>query len=60
MNIRFTAKPVERLCDTVRGMVEEVRSHERKIHGSVREQGAACRARTSSRCSPATKPTCAG
>jgi len=31
MNIRFTAKAIERLCDTVRGMVEAARSHERKI-----------------------------
>ena len=31
MNIRFTAKAIERLCDSVRGMVEAVRSHERKI-----------------------------
>ena len=31
MNIRFTARSIERLCDTVRGMVEAVRSHERKI-----------------------------
>jgi RNA polymerase primary sigma factor len=31
MNIRFTAKTTERLCDSVRGMVEAVRSHERKI-----------------------------
>ncbi|MDO8346284.1 MAG: RNA polymerase sigma factor RpoD [Rugosibacter sp.] len=31
LNIRFTAKVIERLCNTVRGMVESVRSHERKI-----------------------------
>jgi RNA polymerase primary sigma factor len=31
MNIRFTAKAIERLCDSVRGMVESVRSHERKV-----------------------------
>jgi RNA polymerase primary sigma factor len=31
MNIRFTARITERLCDAVRHMVEEVRSHERKI-----------------------------
>jgi len=31
MNIRFTARAIERLCDSVRGMVEAVRSHERKI-----------------------------
>ncbi len=31
MNIRFTARIIERLCDTVRGMVDEVRSHERAI-----------------------------
>jgi RNA polymerase primary sigma factor len=31
MNIRFTARAIERLCDTVRGMVEAARNHERKI-----------------------------
>ena len=31
MNIRFTAKTTERLCDSVRSMVEDVRKHERKI-----------------------------
>ncbi|HEY6898777.1 MAG TPA: RNA polymerase sigma factor region1.1 domain-containing protein, partial [Rhodocyclaceae bacterium] len=31
MNIRFTAKTIERLCDSVRGMVEAARNHERKI-----------------------------
>ncbi|MDP2108128.1 MAG: RNA polymerase sigma factor region1.1 domain-containing protein, partial [Rhodocyclaceae bacterium] len=31
MNIRFTARTIERLCDSVRGMVEAVRNHERKI-----------------------------
>jgi RNA polymerase primary sigma factor len=31
MNIRFTAKQVEALCDGVRKLVEEVRSHEREI-----------------------------
>ena len=31
MNIRFTAKTIERLCDSVRGMVEAARSYERKI-----------------------------
>ncbi|MFY9329578.1 MAG: RNA polymerase sigma factor RpoD [Georgfuchsia sp.] len=31
MNIRFTAKTIERLCDSVRGMIEAARSHERKI-----------------------------
>ena len=31
MNIRFTAKSTERLCDSVRSMVEEVRTHERAI-----------------------------
>uniref|UniRef100_UPI003D12F72E RNA polymerase sigma factor RpoD n=1 Tax=Sedimenticola sp. TaxID=1940285 RepID=UPI003D12F72E len=29
--IRFTAKAIERLCDSVRHMVEQVRSHERQI-----------------------------
>jgi RNA polymerase primary sigma factor len=31
MNIRFTARAIERLCDSVRGMVEAARNHERKI-----------------------------
>ncbi len=31
MNIRFTARSIERLCDSVRHMVENVRKHERKI-----------------------------
>ena len=31
MNIRFTARTIERLCDSVRSMVEQVRGHERKI-----------------------------
>ncbi len=31
MAIRFTARQVERLCDGVRAMVEEVRGHERAI-----------------------------
>ncbi|MBI1943250.1 MAG: RNA polymerase sigma factor RpoD, partial [Betaproteobacteria bacterium] len=31
MMIRFTARTVERLCDSVRSLVEEIRSHEREI-----------------------------
>ncbi len=31
MRIRFTARTVERLCDSVRSLVEEIRSHERQI-----------------------------
>ncbi|CAL95843.1 RNA polymerase sigma factor RpoD [Azoarcus olearius] len=31
LNIRFTAKAIERLCDSVRHMVEQVRTHERQI-----------------------------
>ncbi|MCX7169931.1 MAG: sigma-70 family RNA polymerase sigma factor, partial [Proteobacteria bacterium] len=31
MNIRFTAKTTERLCDSVRGIVDDIRKHERKI-----------------------------
>ncbi len=31
LNIRFTAKSIERLCDSVRQMVEQVRGHERQI-----------------------------
>ena len=31
MNIRFTAKTTERLCDSVRAIVDDIRKHERKI-----------------------------
>ncbi|TBR15516.1 RNA polymerase sigma factor RpoD [Rugosibacter aromaticivorans] len=31
LNIRFTAKTIERLCGSVRSIVDAVRSHERKI-----------------------------
>ena len=31
MNIRFTSRIIERLCDSVRGMVDSVRESERKI-----------------------------
>jgi len=31
MTIRFTARIIEKLCDNVRGMVEQVRAHERHI-----------------------------
>ena len=31
MNIRFTSRTIERLCDSVRGMVEQIRGCERKI-----------------------------
>ncbi|MFA7240553.1 MAG: RNA polymerase sigma factor RpoD [Sulfuricellaceae bacterium] len=31
MNIRFTAKTTERLCDSVRSIVDDIRKHERKI-----------------------------
>ncbi|MBS1210895.1 MAG: polymerase sigma factor, sigma-70 family [Proteobacteria bacterium] len=31
MNIRFTARQIENLCDGVRHMVENVRKHERKV-----------------------------
>ncbi len=55
MTIRFTARTVERLCDSVRSLVDDIRSREREIQDIVRRQGAACRGRTSSRCSPATR-----
>ena len=32
MTIRFTARTVERLCDSVRGLVDGIRSREREIH----------------------------
>ena len=31
MNIRFSAKQIEALCDSVRGLVDEVRRHERAV-----------------------------
>ncbi len=31
LNVRFTARIIERLCDTVRNAVDDVRGHERKI-----------------------------
>ena len=31
LGIRFTARMIERLCDSLRGMVDEVRRHERSI-----------------------------
>ena len=31
MNIRFTSRSIERMCDSVRSMVDQVRSSERKI-----------------------------
>jgi RNA polymerase primary sigma factor len=31
LNIRFTAKTIEKLCSSVRSLVDSVRSHERKI-----------------------------
>ena len=32
MTIRFTARTIEQLCDSVRRLVDEVRRHEREIH----------------------------
>jgi len=32
MTIRFTARTVERLCDSVRSLVDKIRSYEREIH----------------------------
>jgi len=39
MFIRFTARTIERLCDTVRGTVDEVRRHERAIQDLCVEKG---------------------
>jgi RNA polymerase primary sigma factor len=39
MTIRFTARIIERLCDSVRGMVDTVRRHERKIQELCVEKG---------------------
>ena len=33
MNIRFSAQAGRALCDSLRRLVEEVRRHEREIHG---------------------------
>ena len=60
MTIRFTARTVERLSDSVRSLVDEIRRHERAIHDILRREGAACRASTSSRSSPAPRARSAG
>ncbi len=39
MHIRFTARIIEKLCDSVRGMVDQVRRHERKIQLLCVEKG---------------------
>jgi len=39
MHIRFTARIIERLCDSVRGMVDRVRRHERSIQNLCIEKG---------------------
>jgi RNA polymerase primary sigma factor len=44
MYIRFTARTIERLCDTVRGTVDEVRRNERAIQGLCVEKGGMPRA----------------
>jgi len=44
MLIRFTARIIERLCDNVRGMVEQVRSHERHIQSLCVARGGMPRA----------------
>src|SRR3954464_16025482 len=38
MGIRFTARPVERLSDSVRSLVDEIRRHERAIHDTAVEK----------------------
>jgi len=43
MNIRFTARIIEKLCDSLRGMVDEVRSHEREIMNLCVNKGAMLR-----------------
>ena len=40
MTIRFTARTVERLSDSVRSLVDEIRRHEREIHDISRGEGA--------------------
>ncbi len=44
MMIRFTARIIERLCDNVRGMVEQVRGHERHIQSLCVARGGMPRA----------------
>ena len=39
MLVRFTARTIEKLCDAVRGMVDTVRRHERKIQVLCVEKG---------------------
>ncbi|HEX6829904.1 MAG TPA: RNA polymerase sigma factor RpoD, partial [Burkholderiales bacterium] len=39
MGIRFTAKTVERLCDSLRSLVDEARSHERSIMEMAVDKG---------------------
>ena len=59
MTIRFTARTVERLCDTLRAQVDEVRQVERQIlHIVVDKCG--IRARNSSRASRAARPISTG
>jgi RNA polymerase primary sigma factor len=59
MTIRFTAKMVEKLADTLRSQVEEVRSLERAImHICVHKVGMP--REHFIRSFPATRPTCAG
>jgi len=38
MTIRFTARTVERLCDSVRSLVDQIRSREREIHNICTEK----------------------
>jgi RNA polymerase primary sigma factor len=38
MTIRFTARTVERLSDSVRSLVDEIRRHEREIHDNAVEK----------------------
>ena len=59
MTIRFTARTVERLSDSVRSLVDEIRRHEREIH-DISVEKAQCRVRTSSRFSRARKARGAG
>ena len=58
--IRFTAKQVEHLCERCAALVERVRTHEREIMELATSTTRTCRARTSSRCSRATRPTSSG
>ena len=60
MQIRFAARQVERLCDSVRCEVDNIRQTERKIQDLVRQQGRHAAPAFHQEVPRATKPRCAG